>query len=305
VIAIESGGSGTRIALAGPGGAFVRLERCASGSCLYRDPAGFASGFNEALGRVLAVTTAQRHTIRAVGMAGPMDEPLVRGLLNGALPGVPQYTYSEGEVARGLYGIRAGIALIAGTGCSCSAVDEAGVLTSFGGYGPQFGDEGSAYWIGQEGLKTAFLAEQGRIEPTALLDAARAFYDVASPWGIHEEAGGTGHVPAPRVAAFAAEVDRCARDCDCCAMHILDEAGAHLGQLILDTAARARLRTAPVPLVMTGGALRAPRVVSAIARKLATSPLQFTHYPIAHDPIGGLIRLLQDPNDSRTRENVS
>jgi N-acetylglucosamine kinase-like BadF-type ATPase len=190
VIAIESGGSGTRIALAGPGGAFVRLERCASGSCLYRDPAGFASGFNEALGRVLAVTTAQRHTIRAVGMAGPMDEPLVRGLLNGALPGVPQYTYSEGEVARGLYGIRAGIALIAGTGCSCSAVDEAGVLTSFGGYGPQFGDEGSAYWIGQEGLKTAFLAEQGRIEPTALLDAARAFYDVASPWGIHEEAGG-------------------------------------------------------------------------------------------------------------------
>lgn len=293
VLAIESGGSGTRVALAGPSGAVLHLERCSSGSCLYRDRDDFSGVFGAALERALGAAGPEHGPIGLVGLAGPMDEPLVCRRLDQTLPGVPRRIFTEGDIARGLYDITAGVALIAGTGCSCSAVDEAGVLTSFGGFGPQFGDEGSAYWIGQEGLKAAFLAEQGRVEPTKLLDAARAFYGVTSPWGIHQEAEGSGHVPAPRIAAFAAEVDRCAREFDRTAMLILDAAGAHLGQLILDTTLRANLNSVPVPLVMTGGTLRAARVVAAIERKLAKSPILFAHHPIAHEPIHGLIRLLQ------------
>ncbi len=301
MLAIESGGSGTRIVLADEGGETLHQERCASGSCLYRDPAGFSATFGEALTRTVAVAAGQESSgIVRVGLAGPMDVELVTRSLARELPGVPCEVFTEGDIARGLYGIRAGVALIAGTGCSCSAVNEQGTLTSFGGFGPQFGDEGSAYWIGCEGLKAAFLAEQERIEPTALLDAARAFYKVDSPWGIHQEAEGTGHVPAPRIAAFAAEVDRAARNFDATAMAILDRAGEHLGKLILETATRARLSADSVPLVMTGGALQSPRVVAAIERDLAQSPLQFRHHPIAHEPIRGLINLLLQPSESRT-----
>jgi len=305
LLAIESGGSGTRIALADADGTLRHLERCESASCLYRDPKAFAMTFGQALNRALDGAKPGRESIVLAGLAGPMDQALVTSLLNRELSDVPVKVYSEGDIARGLYDITVGVALVAGTGCSCSAVDESGTLTSFGGFGPQFGDEGSAYWIGCEALKAAFLAEQERIEPTALLDAARAFYGIQSPWDIHHEAEGTGHVPAPRIAAFASEVDRAARHFDGTAMLILDAAGEHLGQLIIDTTERARLNTLPVPLVMTGGALHAPRVVAAIERKLAEAPIEFSHHPIAHEPINGLIRLLQRCYDARTLDDVS
>lgn len=304
-LAIESGGSGTRVALADNTGRVLHLERCGSGSALYREPEAYIAAFQRALTHMLEATAVPREAIHYAGLGGPLDVNLVTGVLEQTLPGVPRQVYSEGDIARGLHDLRTGVALVAGTGCSCSAVDEDGVLTTLGGYGPQFGDEGSAHWIGREGLKAAFLAEQDRIEPTTLLDAARVFYEVDSPWGIHDEAQGSGHVPAPRVAAFAAEVDRAAQGFDRRAMEILDEAGAHLGGLILETAKQARLNTVPVPLVMTGGTLRARRVVAAIERTLAEGPLEFTFFPIVHDPIDGLIRLLIRSTEARTLNDVS
>ena len=289
--------------MADAAGQIIRLDRCGSGSSLYRDARAFAGEFRAALDRTLAAGL-HRSDIRLAGLAGPMDQALVAEVLEGELPEITRATYSEGDIARGIYGIAAGVALVAGTGCSCSAVDEAGRLTSFGGFGPQFGDEGSAYWIGCEALKSAFLAGEGRIAPTALLDAARAFYGVDSPWGIHAEAEGTGHVPAPRIAAFAVAVDAAAGGGDPCAGRILDAAGAHLGRLILDTAARARLSSDPVPLVMAGGTLRSARVVSAIERTLAAGPIAFAHHPIVHEPIDGLIRLLLGHNAMRTANHV-
>ena len=215
------------------------------------------------------------------------------------LPGVPVLEYSEGDLARGIYGITAGVALVAGTGCSCSAIDEQGDLTSLAGYGPQFGDEGSAYWIGREGLKAAFNAEQQRIAPTTLLEAVWHFYGVTSPWALLEEASDGGHLPAPRVAAFAVEVDRCAQGDDSAAEGILDKAGTHLGHLIIETAQHASFVRSPVSLVMAGGALRSAHVVSAIHRSIENSPITFHVHPVVHEPIAGLIKLLQCSNEAR------
>lgn len=279
------------------------MERCPSGSALYRDPDGFAEALRGAIARVCA--GGSKAQLAAIGLAGPMDVDLAARVLDEVLPGVPRHVYAEGDIARGLYDLRAGVALVAGTGCSCSAVNEAGELLSLGGYGPQFGDEGSGYWIACEALKAAFLAEQGRIPPTPLLDAARAFFGVKSPWDIHREASGTGHVPAPRIAAFAAAVDPVAEGGDACAARILSEAGAHLARLVVETAARAGIAADPVPLVMTGGALRSARTVSALKGVLAAAPIAFHMYPIVHEPIAGLIRLLQRATGARTLDHVS
>lgn len=48
---------------------------------------------------------------------------------------------------------RAGVLLIAGTGSVAVAGGGRGPLRRAGGYGPLLGDEGSAFWIGREGLK--------------------------------------------------------------------------------------------------------------------------------------------------------
>ena len=297
-LAIESGGSGTRIALADATGHVVRLENCGSGSPLYRDPYGFTDVFVAALQRVLKGIAPG--DIRVAGVAGPVDRELILPAIRREVPGVPVLEFTEGDLARGLYGITAGVALVAGTGCSCSAIDEQDVLTSLAGYGPQFGDEGSAYWIGREGIKAAFHAEQARIAPTALLEAVRRFYGVASPWDLLVEAADGGHIPAPRVAAFAIEVDRCAQGDDASAEAILDQAGLHLGQLVIETARHACFTGTPVPLAMSGGALRSEHVVAAIRRSLEGSPITFHVHPVAHEPITGLIKLLQRSSEART-----
>ena len=53
-------------------------------------------------------------------------------------------------------------------------------------------------------------------------------------------------------------------------------------------------------LAMTGGTLRSEYVVAAIRRSLESSPITFHVHPVAHEPIAGLIKLLQRSNEART-----
>lgn len=291
-LAIESGGSGTRLALADAGGHILHEVRCPSASPLYRDRDAFGAVFTKTLEHVLTREGVNRAAVQAVGLAGPADAAAMHTILEVALPRVPRVEHSEGELGLARYDLTQGIALVAGTGASCHALDAAGKRSAIGGYGPQFGDEGSAYWIGREGLKAAFRAEQGRIEPTALLDAARDFYRVDSPWHLLQEATLGGHIPAPRVAAFAAVVDATAAADDPRATMLLEEAGQHLGTLILDMASHSHFDIVPIPLVMTGGVFHSTRILAAIETVLARAPYLFTVHPIVLEPITGLIRLL-------------
>jgi len=238
--------------------------------------------------------------VGAIGLAGPADAAAMHVILEAALPRVPRLEHSEGELGLARHALTEGIALVAGTGASCHALDAQGKRDAIGGYGPQFGDEGSAYWIGREGIKAAFRAEQGRIGPTALLDAARDFYRVDSPWQILHEATLGGHIPAPRIAEFAAVVDAAAADDDPHACMLLREAGQHLATLVLDMASRTQFEVTPIPLVMAGGVFHSKRILAEIEATLSRAPYLFTHYPVVLEPISGLIRLLRHDITVRT-----
>lgn len=295
VLAIESGGGSTRIALADGHGHLLRRETCGSASPLYRDGEEFSKTLRSALAEVLGDSLSR---VRLAGLAGPADHPLVARALGEIAPDLELVDFSEGDLARGMHGLSTGVALIAGTGCHCSAVDAEGRVTTLGGYGPQFGDEGSGYWIGLQGLKSAFRAEQGREGSIALLDVARAHYGVASPWELLSEAGGGGHVPAPRIAEFAPHVDRLGK-ADEAARAILECAGAHLAELVLETARVANLSVSPVPLAMSGGALRSATLLAALEGRLSEGAIDFTIHPAIHEPLGGLVALLQRACEQR------
>ena len=64
-----------------------------------------------------------------------------------------------------------GIVLIAGTGAIAAAIDDGEVTARCDGYGWLLGDEGSAVWLGREGVKAALAAGDGRGEPTGLAEA--------------------------------------------------------------------------------------------------------------------------------------
>lgn len=64
-----------------------------------------------------------------------------------------------------------GIVLIAGTGAIAAAVHDGAITARCDGYGWLLGDEGSAVWLGREGVRAALRAGDGRGEPTTLADA--------------------------------------------------------------------------------------------------------------------------------------
>lgn len=64
-----------------------------------------------------------------------------------------------------------GIVLIAGTGAIAAAIQDGAITSRCDGYGWLLGDEGSAVWLGREGVRAALAAGDGRGEPTTLAEA--------------------------------------------------------------------------------------------------------------------------------------
>ena len=71
----------------------------------------------------------------------------------------------------GALGGRHGVLALAGTGSSILGIGPRGERVKVGGWGPVYGDEGSAYRIGQQSLVAAARAYDGRGPDTALLGA--------------------------------------------------------------------------------------------------------------------------------------
>lgn len=69
----------------------------------------------------------------------------------------------------GALGGEAGVLALAGTGSCILGIDKHGKRVKVGGWGPIYGDEGSAYRIGQTALRAAARDFDGRGEKTALL----------------------------------------------------------------------------------------------------------------------------------------
>lgn len=93
-------------------------------------------------------------------------------------PGVARFTLvTDGLVALlGAHGGEAGALLISGTGAVAEALLPDGSRRLVGGWGWQIGDEGSGAWLGQQAMKVAQAAFDGRAPRGAL---AQTVYDVA------------------------------------------------------------------------------------------------------------------------------
>ncbi|GMV92658.1 MAG: ATPase, BadF/BadG/BcrA/BcrD type [Candidatus Hydrogenedentota bacterium] len=293
LLAFEGGGTKTRIILAETGGTILQTETGGSSSALYIDPKKYATTIRSLLKRLRRTADKSGGTVVCAGLAAPMDQALVESLIREAFGDVQLAWLSEADIALALYDLSWGISLVAGTGSSCRFLTRDGVTVICGGLGPQFGDEGSGYWIGKEAIAAAMRAETSQGPPTVLLERLRAFYELERMWHVLRLCDRSGHVPGPRVAACVPEVIACARDGDAIARTVLRHAGRALGDLVLTTTRKARVKKGPVPLVLTGGVFRAGALVlNPLKRTLRTSPLAFTMYPEAAEPASGIIRIL-------------
>ena len=122
-----------------------------------------------------------------------------------------------------------GVLVVAGTGSKVAGRTGDGQMVYAGGWGPALGDEGSGYWIGHEGLRSAFRAlNEGR--PTQLLESVIRYWQLAGVEQLVEKANAE---PGPDFSKLAPLVISCAEQGDEVALEICRRGGEDLALLAL------------------------------------------------------------------------
>lgn len=161
-----------------------------------------------------------------------------------------------------------GINVIAGTG-SMTYGERKGRSNRVGGWGEQFGDEGSGYWIGLRALNAFTRMSDGRTPRGPLHRLLRESAGVASDLDMIDVVFTRWRKGRSEIAALAPLVVRAADEGDAVAERILADAAAELADLV--EATRANLGYAAdetVPVSYSGGVFSVPRVRDGFAAAL-------------------------------------
>ncbi len=296
LLAFEGGGTKTRIVLADVEGNVRAREQTGPASPLYIDRTSYAEDIRARMTQLKNVADSIDGNVTRAGLAGPLAMDIVTSAINETFGGIEIRQFGENDVALALYDLDWGVSLVAGTGATCRAKTADGTLTQCGGFGPQFGDEGSGYWIGRAAIAAAMMAHDQCGPATALTEAICRKFAIENVFHILKFIDHSGHVPGPRVASLTPQVFATARQGDHVARNICSRAGAILGRLTVDTVRNAGFVAERIPVVMTGGVLHGgPLVITALERELRRSGLPLEIYPVVPEPVEGLIKLLKRP----------
>ncbi|MGC8967950.1 MAG: BadF/BadG/BcrA/BcrD ATPase family protein [Thermus sp.] len=196
-----------------------------------------------------------------------------REALEGVLP-CPFLLQNDVALAfEAAFGEGEGVLVVAGTGSMAYGRGPLGEGRA-GGYGPLFGDEGSAYWIGLRALNRASRAEDGRAPPTGLLRLPQRFGQ-GDLLGLLAFLEAEPRALRSRVASLAQEVDRLAEEGDEGALEVLEGAAEELALLALALSRRVGAKRA----AYMGGVFRSRRVAEGFARRLQAEGLALAGPP--------------------------
>ncbi len=183
-----------------------------------------------------------------------------------------------------------GVALIAGTGAVAYGKTRAGATGVVGGWGYWFGDEGSAFWLGQEALRAIARADDGRGPYTQLADQVVSQLAVNEPREILSAIGRHGDVRS-WIAGLSRLVCDTARAGDEVATSILDRAVHHWVDHITSLMNRLTIDE-PLPIALAGGVLCGSELAARKLREeLTTARIQLTSLEIVPEPVGGCVKI--------------
>jgi N-acetylglucosamine kinase-like BadF-type ATPase len=156
----------------------------------------------------------------------------MRGLAAALFPDTPLVT--DWDALSALYGAgggHEGIVLIAGTGSVAFGQAADGREARAGGRGHLASDEGSGYWVGLEGIRAAFRADDGRTGSTLLHELVPARFGT-DRLDIVQSILYTGEEDRALIADVARDVAEAAAQGDRVAHGILHHAALHLANLV-------------------------------------------------------------------------
>jgi N-acetylglucosamine kinase-like BadF-type ATPase len=289
VAGIDAGGTKTRAFVVTSAGEVVGRGAGGGANLLSSpDPQGsIAAALTAALdGRrpsavVLACAGGDRESERERGRA------ILAGLVGG---GVPIDVTHDAKAA--LYaGDRSGcgVVLVAGTGSIAYGRNSEGEEGRAGGWGHLIGDEGSAVWIGLEGLRASAHAVDGRGAPTAIAHHIVRELGVAELMDALPLLYGRPQ-PSPAVVASARAVGMAASANDAIAVGILRRGGNALARAA--TVVAVSLGLADGPVYLAGGTFeQLPALAGHVRGELLTMLPRAAVENVREEPAMGAARL--------------
>jgi len=184
--------------------------------------------------------------LKGLGLAlsGAEDEHSNRDFTNtlkSLFPDVSDYEYltsdSVGTIVTALE--KGGIVLIAGTGSSCRLLNPDGRVYCAGGWGHMIGDQGSAFWISLQAIRTVFDVDDGisncPYDTQYIKEKMMDFYQLRNKVGILDHLHKK--FDKARFAQFCQVLSKGAtEDKDLLCYHLFREAGRILGRHVLAVA---------------------------------------------------------------------
>ncbi len=182
-----------------------------------------------------------------------------------------------------------GVALVAGTGAVALAEDTHGKQAVSGGWGYWFGDEGSAFWLGQSALRAATLAFDGRGPTTVLTGEIIERLQISDPREMYSVLSRSGDVR-QAIAAMADLVSPAAAQHDKVASQIIKEAVNHLVRLVHSSANMLSLGNA-FPLALAGGVIcGSSLILERLRQELLNQGICPTSEQVTTEPVIGCLR---------------
>ncbi|HEX9435815.1 MAG TPA: BadF/BadG/BcrA/BcrD ATPase family protein [Candidatus Limnocylindria bacterium] len=289
VAGIDAGGTKTRAFVVTRGGEIVGRGAGGGGNLLSSpDPQGSIAA---ALRAALAGRKPSAVVLSCAGGDRPSARERGRAILVALLgSNVPVDVTHDAQAA--LYAGNpqgCGVVLIAGTGSIAYGRNGEGDEERAGGWGHLIGDEGSAVWIGLEGLRAAAHAVDGRGAPTAIAQHVVRELGVAELMDVLPLLYGQPH-PAPAIVASARAVGMAASANDAIAVGILRRGGNALARAA--TVVAVSLGLADGPVYLAGGAFeQLPALVGHVRSELLTMLPRAAVEAVREEPAMGAARL--------------
>lgn len=289
VAGIDAGGTKTRAFAITRRGEVVGRGAGGPGNLLSSpDPRGSIAA---ALAEALAGRRADAVVLSCAGGDRAADRERGREILHGILgPDITVAVTHDAQAA--LYAGNAagyGVVLIAGTGSVAYGRNVNGDEERAGGWGYLIGDEGSAFWIGTEGLQAASHDFDGRGTPTAISRHLYRDLGVEDFQGVLPLLYGRPH-PAPAIAAATRAVAQANSEGDEMAADIIRRGAHELAVAVAVVAAKLGLSDGPVYLA--GGAFENVRALEqGVRQELLTALPRAAVEPVAEEPAMGAARL--------------
>jgi N-acetylglucosamine kinase-like BadF-type ATPase len=294
VLAVDGGGSAMRIAVHTD--ATVEVDAVRRGpDAIEATAAAVLEGWRR-LGSpsvdrvVVGLTTAP---------ADPTDADRLGRLVAGVTEATDVWIADDAVTAHsGALSMGWGVSVIAGTGVACLSMPRAGSPRIVGGYGSLLGDEGGAWWIGREGVRSVLRGRDGREPPSGLEAAARRRFGNLDDVHVrlHDDPGAV-----DVIAQFARDVVDAAAEGLPAATAIVDGAARELLELATAAAVDAGGTSAdPVPLALGGRLLGEGTALRArLDERIARTAAPLSPRSACGSPLDGARLLGLEPDPGR------